>query len=101
MRKKRLCNAHARSTGLPCRCRALKNGRCRLHGGLSTGPRTIEGKANIAEATRSRMLNGQSELAKAGFQRWLDNGGKEHLIACAKRRQRIKKINRRDITPRN
>jgi hypothetical protein len=27
---------------------------CRFHGGLSTGPRTAEGKARIAEAQRRR-----------------------------------------------
>lgn len=36
--RKRRCGAHARSTGKPCRQWAKKNGRCRLHGGLSTGP---------------------------------------------------------------
>jgi hypothetical protein len=39
------CGAFARSTGKPCRMKALANGRCRLHGGLSTGPKTNEGKA--------------------------------------------------------
>jgi len=38
------CRAYARSTGLPCRAKALENGRCRNHGGLSTGPKTAEGK---------------------------------------------------------
>jgi hypothetical protein len=38
------CSAYARSTGLPCRAKALENGRCRNHGGLSTGPKTAEGK---------------------------------------------------------
>lgn len=38
MRFKVLCGAHARSTGQPCKAKALANGRCRLHGGLSTGP---------------------------------------------------------------
>ena len=33
----RYCGAKARSTGEPCRGAAMKNGRCRLHGGLSTG----------------------------------------------------------------
>ena len=28
--------------------------RCRFHGGLSTGPRTMEGRARIAEAQRRR-----------------------------------------------
>lgn len=31
-----------------------RNGRCKLHGGKSTGPRTPEGKARIAEAQRER-----------------------------------------------
>jgi hypothetical protein len=31
----------------------MKNGRCRLHGGLSTGPRTAEGRARCAAARRT------------------------------------------------
>lgn len=42
---KQTCGAFARSTGQPCRMTALRNGRCRLHGGLSTGPKTAVGKA--------------------------------------------------------
>src|SRR5262245_61392874 len=42
------CGAHARQTGAPCRAPAMTNGRCRLHGGKSTGPRTPEGRANSA-----------------------------------------------------
>jgi hypothetical protein len=38
------CGAYARSTGQPCRAKALDNGRCRNHGGMSTGPKTPEGK---------------------------------------------------------
>ena len=37
------CGAWARRTGLPCRKPAMAKGRCRLHGGCSTGPRTAEG----------------------------------------------------------
>jgi hypothetical protein len=44
-RSRMKCGAFARSTGKPCRMKALANGRCRLHGGLSTGPKTVEGKA--------------------------------------------------------
>lgn len=29
-----------------CQCPAMRNGRCGLHGGLSTGPKTLEGIAN-------------------------------------------------------
>ncbi len=38
------CGARNRQ-GLPCTAFAMKNGRCRFHGGLSTGPKTHEGKA--------------------------------------------------------
>lgn len=38
------CRAYARSTGLPCRAKAMPNGKCRQHGGLSTGAKTLEGK---------------------------------------------------------
>ncbi len=39
------CGAFARTTGKPCKRKALSNGRCPNHGGLSTGPKTPEGKA--------------------------------------------------------
>jgi hypothetical protein len=39
------CGAKAHSSGEPCRSKDIhKNGRCRFHGGLSTGPKTAEGK---------------------------------------------------------
>jgi len=41
---KKECGAYARSTRLPCKAKALANGKCKLHGGLSTGPKTPEGK---------------------------------------------------------
>ena len=56
-----VCGARCRD-GHPCRARAAwdddhmapRNGRCRLHGGLSTGPRTPEGKRRVGEAARQR-----------------------------------------------
>lgn len=36
------CGAKTRR-GTLCQCPAMSNGRCRLHGGLSTGPKTAEG----------------------------------------------------------
>ena len=44
------CGARCKRTGAPCRAPAMQNGRCRLHGGLSTGPRTQEGIRRIKEA---------------------------------------------------
>jgi hypothetical protein len=43
------CGAHTRS-GTSCRQPAMANGRCRFHGGLSTGPRTAEGLRNSRTA---------------------------------------------------
>lgn len=37
------CNAHARTTGNPCQNPSMKNGRCRMHGGKSTGRPIING----------------------------------------------------------
>ena len=45
-----MCNAKTRF-GNPCkRIGNPINGRCHLHGGKSTGPRTAEGRARIAAA---------------------------------------------------
>jgi len=33
------------------------NGRCRMHGGLSTGPKTPEGRWRIAESNRTRAAS--------------------------------------------
>lgn len=42
------CGAKAKGTGQPCKLKALANGRCKFHGGLSTGPKTVEGKRRCA-----------------------------------------------------
>ena len=86
MRLKSRCGAHARTTGLPCKAKALTNGRCKNHGGMSTGPRTAEGKKAIGEATAKRMASGQRERAVEGFQAWLHTGGREYLSNLAKQR---------------
>ena len=54
MRYKQYCGARRKFDGAPCRAKALINGRCKLHGGLSTGPKTIAGKLRIAEAQKAR-----------------------------------------------
>jgi hypothetical protein len=43
------CGAKNRR-GEPCQCPGMTNGRCRLHGGLSTGPKTAEGIERIRRA---------------------------------------------------
>jgi hypothetical protein len=46
-----------RMTGRP-----LHGGRCRSHGGLSTGPRTLAGKAAIAASNRRRAASTDGKL---------------------------------------
>lgn len=49
-----VCGAKTRAGGT-CKAKAVPGkSRCRLHGGLSTGPKTATGRAAIAEANRRR-----------------------------------------------
>ncbi len=53
----RLCGAQARQNNhQPCRQPAMKNGRCRLHGGKSTGPKTQQGQNKSALANYKNGL---------------------------------------------
>jgi len=94
MKQKVKCEAYARSTGNPCQAKALKNGRCGRHGGMSSGPKTPEGRLAIAQATRQRMASGQQERVMAGFYRWLEGGGREMLSRLAKNREKRKRWKR-------
>ena len=94
MRLKIKCGAYARTTGNPCLAKALANGRCVLHGGLSKGATTPEGRKAIAEATRQRMASGQQKRALEGFYRWLEDGGREMLSRLAKNREKRKRWER-------
>jgi hypothetical protein len=54
------CGAKNRR-GEPCQCKLLlKGGRCKFHGGMSTGPKTAAGKAR----TLAALLTGK--------RRWLE-----------------------------
>ena len=94
MRQKLKCGAYARSTGNPCQAKALTNGRCKNHGGLSTGPKTPEGRKVIAEAARQRMASAGRVHVLEGFYCWLNNGGRELLSRLAKNREKQKRWNR-------
>jgi hypothetical protein len=57
----RLCGAAPRGERHhSCRNVAMKNGRCHLHGGRSTGPRTVEGRKR---AQRARWKHGERSAA--------------------------------------
>ena len=67
------CGAKAKSTGEPCQCPAMANGRCKLHGGKSTGPRTKEGKDRQRRAvTKHGLYAGlnQPDYGEAAGPRW-------------------------------
>ena len=54
LRLRVLCGAHRKYDGQPCQAKALPNGRCKLHGGMSTGPKTAEGRARIVASMTAR-----------------------------------------------
>lgn len=61
------CGAKNRR-GTPCKCPAMANGRCRLHGGLSTGPKTLAGIERIRQTVTKHGR--YSARAKAERQRF-------------------------------
>ena len=50
------CGAYARTTGKPCRAPAMVNGRCRMHGGKSTGRPIIHGRSTRAARQQRREI---------------------------------------------
>lgn len=57
------CGAKTRR-GSACQAPAMANGRCRLHGGKSTGPRTAEGLEKCRRANWKHGFYSQLALAK-------------------------------------
>jgi hypothetical protein len=55
-----------RRDGAECQSPAMPNGRCRMHGGLSTGPRTAEG---LERSRQARWRHGHYS-AQAKAERW-------------------------------
>ena len=49
-----LCNGMSRRTGQLCGNIAMKNGKCRVHGGKATGPKTAEGRKRISDAVKKK-----------------------------------------------
>ena len=74
-----ICGARARQrNGLPCRQPSMKNGRCRLHGGKSTGPKTAQGKLNSARSNYKNGLFTNEAIAERAalreiLQQWKNN----------------------------
>jgi hypothetical protein len=53
-----VCGGKGRRSGRPCQCKEIfANGRCKWHGGASTGPKTAEGKSrSLANLRRGSKL---------------------------------------------
>jgi hypothetical protein len=76
-RAARRCGARRRADGCPCTQPAMANGRCRFHGGKSTGPRTSEGlersrKANWKHGYYSAEAKAARVQARADLRRLWD-----------------------------
>jgi hypothetical protein len=77
----RQCQAMNKRTRLQCRAPAISGKNvCRTHGGLSTGPRTLEGRQRCAEAktvhgkdTRAKRAQNAVASAKLNYLRDLGN----------------------------
>ncbi len=87
-------NGTARMVGLYCRAWAMPNGRCRMHGGASTGPKSPEGKARVvaamvagrrAWAERVRANGGRFTAGRKSGAAWVTEPMRERALAEARR----------------
>jgi hypothetical protein len=75
------CGARNRR-GTACGSPAMRNGRCRLHGGLSTGPKTAEGIERIRRAKTRHGLYSAAAIAERQRFRAMFKGCREVLFAA-------------------
>jgi hypothetical protein len=89
------CGARTRAGGI-CQAQALLNksgkpGRCRMHGGLSTGPKTKKGKATNQRRARTQMLERWITLRASGESAiQLSQEGRERIRNAAIRTMRMR-----------
>jgi hypothetical protein len=89
------CGARTRAGGA-CRAQALLNkagqpGRCRMHGGLSTGPRTKRGKDTNRRRAKAQMRDRWAALGAAGETAvQLSPEGRERIREAARRTMRMR-----------
>lgn len=78
------CGAKTRTNEQrPCRQAAMANGRCRFHGGMSTGPRTEKGKKRARAAVLKHGFYTRKSAEERVFLRTLLQEGwgqLQHLI---------------------
>ncbi len=76
------CGARTRKESA-CRQPAMKNGRCRLHGGKSTGPKTKEGLENSRTANLHHGHYSQESKQRRAYYRAVLREAKEMLEALS------------------
>jgi len=81
------CGAKTRQ-GTPCQCPGMRNGRCRIHGGLSTGPKTAEGIERIRRASITHGRRTQAARAERQSLRLLMKECRRLLDQLAERPER-------------
>lgn len=59
--EKVVCGAETKRTGKPCQRRALESGRCKLHGGKSTGPKDKEKHRQSLKGNKNALKTGEYE----------------------------------------
>lgn len=72
------CGARTRAGGA-CQAPAMPNGRCRMHGGASTGPRTPEGLKRMRDAKTQHGRYTRQHLELMELIRALDAATKRTL----------------------
>jgi hypothetical protein len=90
------CGAKSKQTGLPCKSPAMANGRCRMHGGKSTGPKTKEGLDHMRRSkTRHGLYVGPDhpDFERAG-PRW---PGWQRRINRKKLKEIIRKLRKHSL----
>src|SRR5271155_2562112 len=68
--------------GPACGSPAMRNGRCRLHGGLSTGPKTADGIKRIRRAKTKHGLYSAAEIAERQRFREMSRDCREVVFAA-------------------
>src|SRR5277367_3924033 len=81
IRKVKRCGARNRR-GTDCGSPAMRNGRCRLHGGLSTGPKTADGIKRIRRAKTKHGLYSAAEIAERQRFREMSRDCREVVFAA-------------------
>jgi hypothetical protein len=62
----------------------MRNGRCRLHGGLSTGPKTAQGIERIRRAvTKHGLYSKEAELLRSHYRTLLRQSREMLASICA------------------